>query len=156
MSKLLTYRPSIAAIIFDTDARFLLVQLNDARQNEFDFVKGGMKANEDKEATLKRELKEELGIDFKYKIVEQSHWYLVYDWSKKLQEEKGFLGQARTSFWVKYVGGDLKLDNSELRSSKWFKENKLDKVLLESGFPKILVDNLLNEWKQKRNILLHS
>lgn len=65
MSKLLTYRPSIAAIIFDNDARFLLVQLNEARKDEFDFVKGGMEANEDKEATLKRELEEELGKSFK-------------------------------------------------------------------------------------------
>lgn len=156
MSKLLTYRPSVAALIFDAQARFLLVQLNGARDGEFDFVKGGVKENEEKETALNRELKEELGPEFTYKIIEQSYWYLVYDWSKELQNKKGFLGQARTSFWVKYKGGEIKLNPKELRSSRWFSEIELGSVLLDSGFPKILVENLLNEWKQKRGELLQS
>jgi 8-oxo-dGTP pyrophosphatase MutT (NUDIX family) len=155
MSKQLTYRPSVAGIIFDKDHRFLLVQLVEARENEFDFVKGGMQDEETKEQTLQREILEELGANFQYKIMEQSHWYIVYDWPKELQERKGFIGQARTSFWVKYLGGGIKLDNDELKSYQWINEEDLESVLLKSGFPKILVQNLVNEWLLNRNILLN-
>lgn len=140
------YRPSVAAIIFDKKNRFLLVELVDARKGELDFVKGGMHEGENKIQTLKREILEELGKDFQYQIIGQSHWYLVYDWPLDLQKRKGYIGQARTSFWVKYADGDIEINEGELRSYEWIMEEQLEKRLLISGFPQTLVSNLINEW----------
>jgi len=54
------FRASIAAIIVNENKEFLLVQLVDARPDEWDFAKGGMHANETERDTLFREIREEL------------------------------------------------------------------------------------------------
>ena len=154
MPTIFAYRPSVAALIFDQKRRFLLVQLNNARTDEFDFVKGGMNHGEKKEEALKREIQEELGSEFRYKIIEQSHWYLVYDWDKDLQEKKGYIGQARTSFWTKYISGNIGLNSNELKTHKWIEEKDLKQELLKSGFPNTVVTNLLNEWNEKKDKML--
>lgn len=112
------YRASIGALIFnDKDELLLISTLHHIE--EWDFVKGGMDLGEDELDTLKREMGEEVGSEFKYEIVDRSHWYLIYTWTPEKQKVKGVRGQARISYWVKYLGGEFKLQADEVKDYKW-------------------------------------
>jgi NADH pyrophosphatase NudC (nudix superfamily) len=143
------YRPSIAALIFDQQKRFLLVEPNEKRMHKIDFVKGGMQSGETKEQTLHREILEELGPNFQYQILDQSHCYMIYDWPETTQNH--YRGQARTSFWVKHLGGEIQLNLDELLSHQWVEEYNLPDLLKESGFPEPIIKSLLREWEENQD-----
>lgn len=154
MMKNFSYRPGIGALIFDEAERFLLVEMNDASTQRFDFVKGGMHEGEAKEETLQREIREEIGGEIQYQIMGKSNWFVIYDWKPEKQREKGFLGQARVSFWVKYLGGEVIPDGEEIRSYKWVNLHELQKELLNAGFPKFVVETLVREWEERKGEML--
>ncbi|MBB1565175.1 NUDIX hydrolase [Candidatus Gracilibacteria bacterium] len=122
MKKEQSYRASVGALIIDKDFNFLMVKLAGEKEEKYDFVKGGMNWGEDYKDTIKRELKEELGKEFKYEIIGKSDWFFFYDWDRELQERKGFRGQMRQNFWIKYISGKIILDKNELSSYKWVKK----------------------------------
>lgn len=141
-----SYRANVAALVVDKQRNFLLTQLNEARDDEWDFAKGGMEAGETEEDTLRREIAEELGNKVKFDIIERSNWNIIYDWPPKKQKEKGFKGQARVSYWVLFKSGDFRLSARELRKAEWFHESELDKILKQSRFPEFYRKTLLIEW----------
>ena len=143
----LGYRASIGALIVNNKKEFLLGKLVGIQDNEHDFIKGGMHGDEEDQQTLARELQEELGDAFMYTVLEESHWYVMYNWSKELQVKKGFRGQARKSYWVYYDGGAIHLDAEELESYRWVPETELLDVMLESHYPEFLTKVLLHEWE---------
>ena len=96
----------------NTKGEFLLTQLVEARDNEWDFVKGGMRPGEEHLDTLKREIQEELGPGIQFQVLERSDVTIVYDWPQELQVQKGFRGQAPVSFWLK-----VSLSNSPHRAT---------------------------------------
>jgi 8-oxo-dGTP pyrophosphatase MutT (NUDIX family) len=140
------YRASVAAIIINEKKQFFLVQQPDFKENEWDFVKGGMHSNESLEDTLKRELSEELGDSIGYKILRRSIWNVIYEWPKELQLSKGFRGQARVSFWVKYQGGEMKINEGEVSKVTWVDETEIEKVLIESNARSEEVKIFMNDW----------
>jgi putative (di)nucleoside polyphosphate hydrolase len=144
------YRASVAAIIVNKNKEFLLVQLNDVDIHEWDFVKGGMQLGESEKETLVRELKEELGNDLKYKILEKSNWCIVYDWPDRLQKEKGFKGQARVNYWIFYKSGKITIEKNELREYLWASETNL-REKLSRLFSDFNCNILENEWLHIKN-----
>jgi len=141
------YRASVAAIIVNKNKEFFLVQQPGFKSDEWDFVKGGMIQGEDEEDTLKREVEEELGGDFKYKTLRESVWKIIYPWPLEHQLKKGFRGQARVSFWILYKEGDIKVEEKELTATKWFKSEDIERVLVESGAKAQEVKIFLEDWK---------
>jgi 8-oxo-dGTP pyrophosphatase MutT (NUDIX family) len=141
------YRASIAALIVNQKCDFLMLELTCARPGELDFAKGGMIKGEEQTETLERELREELGMDFEYQIIEKSDWGIVYDWPPEIQKKKGFRGQARVNYWVYYTGGKIVLKPDEVRAYKWVPETKLHQTMLDSGFPETHCQHLAMIWQ---------
>jgi 8-oxo-dGTP pyrophosphatase MutT (NUDIX family) len=146
------YRASVAAIIVNDKRQFFLVQQPDFKENEWDFVKGGMHSNESLEDTLKRELSEELGDSIEYKILQRSIWNVIYEWPHELQLKKGFRGQARVSFWVKYLGGEMKVNNDELSRVDWISEKDIEKTLVESNVRPQEVKLFIDDWENIKSL----
>ncbi len=140
------YRASVAAIIVNEKKEFLITQLKKARKDEYDFVKGGMDLGENEIETLKREIKEELGKNFKYDILQKSEVYIIYEWPEMLKRQSGLRGQARISFWVFYKSGDIRLAKRELRMAKWVHESELLNELKKGHFRDAILENLWKEW----------
>lgn len=126
------YRAGVGALILNDAQEILMVQNNSYRKDEWDFVKGGMKSNEDEQDTLEREIGEELGNEFKFEIIKRSIWNVVYEWPKEKQIERGMRGQARVSYWLMHKGGDINLNTDELRAVKWVKLDELEDFLKKS------------------------
>ncbi|MBP8017072.1 NUDIX hydrolase, partial [Candidatus Gracilibacteria bacterium] len=103
-------------------------------QEEWDFVKGGMLIGENENQTLTREIQEELGKDFKYEIIGKSEWNIIYEWPEEYKKNKGFRGQARISYWIKYLGGSIRLQENELQAYKWVNIKNLKKFMLKSYY----------------------
>lgn len=140
------YRASVAAIIVDANKKFFLVRQPKFRPDEWDFVKGGMFKSESEEETIKRELREELGENINYKILRRSSWNIIYEWPIEHQLEKGFRGQARISYWVKYLGGEITPNTKELLETKWFDESAMQNLLITSGAREPEVKIFLDDW----------
>lgn len=142
------YRASVAAIIFNDKDEVFMVQNQNYRDDEWDFVKGGMDIGEDVLETVAREIKEEVGEDFKFDIVKESKLQLIYDWSPENQKRRGMRGQARISFWIKHLGGEIKINTDELRNAKWLNKQEFEDALRSSGFTDFQIDVLLNEYSE--------
>lgn len=136
-----SYRASVAGIVVNYDFEFLMVQLDSAREDEWDFVKGGIKKGEMPDEALIREIKEELGDEIDFEILQKCEWSLVYDWPEKLQIEKGFREQARVNYWTLYNGGEICINKNELRCYNWFSESEIGEFLKSSGFPEYEIEN---------------
>ena len=128
------YRAGVGALILNNKMEILMVQNQSFKDDEWDFVKGGMHMGETELDTLKREISEELGSDFKFEIIRRSSWNVIYEWPLEKQIEKGFRGQARVSYWLMYRGGNIKIDRKELRTYKWVPINNYEGFLKESGW----------------------
>lgn len=142
-----SYRASVAAIIINDQKQFFLVQQEGFKEDEWDFVKGGMHKGESEEDTIRREITEELGSQVKYKILRRSTWNVIYEWPEDLQLQKGFRGQARISFWIKYESGQLIPNRDELKNDKWFDEKDISSVLTQSGVRPTEVRIFANDWE---------
>jgi 8-oxo-dGTP pyrophosphatase MutT (NUDIX family) len=129
------YRASVAGMFIKDNKEILLVQNNSFGIDEWDFPKGGMNLGEDEEDTLKREIREELGDKINYSIIRVSSCNIIYTWSKEKQAKEGMRGQARISYWLKYIGGEIEIDTSEIRDYKWVPISELELVLKNSNWP---------------------
>lgn len=147
------YRANVAAIIVNAQGEFLLTKHVESREEEWDFVKGGMEVGEEHLDTLKREIAEELGEAVAWEVLKQSDIAIIYDWSKETQVRRGFRGPARISYWVLYKGGEITLQLTELSKYQWFPEDRFIEALLISGFPKMIVQNFMEEWKNVRDLM---
>ena len=150
------YRANVAAIIVNAKGEFLLTKHVESREEEWDFVKGGMEEGEEHVDTLRREITEELGVAVVYEVLQRSDVAIIYDWSKETQQRRGFRGPARISYWVLYKEGTITIQQTELSKYEWFSEEKIVEVLLVSGFPKIIVENFMQEWKNVTSLRFSS
>lgn len=142
------YRASVAAIIVNDEAKILMSQSVHFRVDEWDFIKGGMNHGEELEDTLDREIDEEIGKAFQYEIIKKSALQIVYDWAKEHQERRGMRGQARISFWVKHIDGELEIDSDELREVKWVDISEFEQLLRQSDFTEFQIDILRKEYQE--------
>lgn len=143
-----SFRANIAGLIVNKNKEFLMVQLLKARENEFDFIKGGMEEEENVLDTLAREFREEIGIGAKYEILRQSYWHLIYEWPEELKKERGFRGQARVSYWIFYKEGEITIAQNELKAFKWVPEIEMKSTMLESGFVEEHYEMLWLDWNK--------
>jgi len=117
----LPYRKNVACVLFQGE-RYLLVQSLGWPRDFWKFPQGGVKKEESREDTLKRELNEELGI-VDYKIVGVSKYINKYDWAEESVKIAGFRwrGQIQKFMVVEYLGDSnkVKANTSEIQDCKW-------------------------------------
>jgi len=135
MSKDLPYRIGINTLVVDKNQRFLLVQLHGYKQNEWKFVGGGVKLNEEPLEAVYREILEEVGIKKRdLKFLGQSKYVHSYDFPDNMDSKikYKYKGQKKFQFVFRYVGDscDLVIQEEEIRAYKWVKQNELKDCLL--------------------------
>lgn len=127
----LSYRKAVTGFVVDDDGKFLLIQNNVYKDNEWRSPGGGIKEGESEEEALMRELEEELGTN-DFKIIKKSKHRDRYDWSDEYVNMRGdWRGQIRTQFLVKFEGAkkDIKIDRNELKKAKWVKLSEMSRYL---------------------------
>lgn len=108
-------RKGIAAIVFlkeEGKTKFLLLK---RKQNwkGWEWVKGGCKKGESSVQTLKRELKEEIGIknNYELKATSYSHFFLYQKFF--IKDKKGYLGAQDKIYFVQLINPKIKVDKKE-------------------------------------------
>ncbi|TRZ54222.1 NUDIX domain-containing protein [archaeon] len=136
-------RLAVGAIVYSylhNDLKYILIQKEKVMDTKtgnphtisayWDFPKGGKKEGEDDFSALKRELKEELGLE-KFKIVMKLPFSLEFKFPKKIKEKIGFSSQKTNLFLVNFQGNEseIQIDKEELKEFGIFPFNSAIKKL---------------------------
>ncbi|MBS3086878.1 NUDIX domain-containing protein [Candidatus Pacearchaeota archaeon] len=121
----LKYRKNVCAIAIDEDNRILIVKKEE--DNSWQFIQGGVNENESLLDALKREIKEEIGLNpEQLKTIAAASHLNIYDWPTELQTKKGFRGQEQSFFVVGISDKNrFKLNEEELMDYKWVDINEI-------------------------------
>jgi len=128
----MVFEKSIGAVVFRREKDeifFLLLQYPSKNKNYFAFVKGHQEIGETEEETLKRELKEETGVE-EIKIIpgfEEKEEYIFRDIYKK-QENTPLVKKEVTYYLVETPSEEVKLSDEHM-SYQWLKFEEAKKIL---------------------------
>lgn len=115
----------IMAII--KDGKILLAHNNRWQNAMHSVLAGFVDVGESLEECVRREVKEEAGIEIKnIKYFGSQPWH--------------FTGSLMIAFTAKYDGGELKLDKSELRDGGWYSHNNLPVISGKPSISRQLID----------------
>lgn len=124
----LRFRPNVAAIIRNPEARILIAERADI-PDAWQFPQGGVDPGETPHGALIREMREEISLDPRhYSIVDQKgpYRYVLPDGRKK----KGFDGQEQQYFLLEYFGPESAIDvatpKPEFRAIRWIEPSAFD------------------------------
>jgi putative (di)nucleoside polyphosphate hydrolase len=105
MSKKLSYRPNVAAVIVSSkyphESEIFVANRIDIRDEAWQFPQGGIDEGEDPREALFRELKEEIGTDEVDIIAEYPEWISYEFLNKNATKIYPFDGQTQKYFLVK-------------------------------------------------------
>lgn len=123
------YRKAIFIVIYAREKNkiYYLVLKRKLHWKGWEFPKGGIKFFERKRRAVRRETKEETGLDAikikKFKINGK------YKYQKKIPERKGIIGQTFSLYAVEVKKGKVKIDKGEHSGYKWLEFEKAMKKL---------------------------
>lgn len=122
-------RKSAGAFVFNENGDFLLVNTHGRGDVHWDIPKGGIEKGETPLAALKRELKEELGID-KLGRIKKLNLSFTFEFPEKLKEAVGFDCQKVYLFSVEFLGKmeDIKVDGKEISEFIFVNKNEFIKL----------------------------
>lgn len=115
------YRKGVVVLVVDKNNKFLVLQLNSYKDNEWNFLGGGRKKGETEEENLFRELKEELGCGKEcFKVLGKSKNRLRYLYPPSMVDDY-FKGQVKDQFLVRFVGDKkkIKILENEIKNHRW-------------------------------------
>jgi len=112
----------------------------------WEFPKGGIDFLETKKRAVKREIKEETGLDVlkikKFKISGQ------YEYDKQYSDRKGFRGQTYSLYAVEVKKGKIEIDRKEHSSYKWLEFEKAIRELKWANQKKCMA--IVHGWLSKK------
>ena len=103
------YRPNVGIIVANDDGRVLWAKR--IGQEGWQFPQGGIKAKEDPEEAVFRELREEIGLQkHEVEIVAATRGWLRYRLPKRLlRQNSDFVGQKQKWFLLKMLAADTEV-----------------------------------------------
>lgn len=121
----------VRAIVTNQAGKFLLIQPHSYENHMWTFVGGGVESEENLEQAMKRELKEEVGIETVLSITASSikPWY---EFSPKFKKSKanGYDGQIANLFWIEVPNDiSIKLQDEEVRDFRWASLNEVRELV---------------------------
>lgn len=122
----------IVAIIKDN--QILLARNKNFRTNHYSVISGFVEPGETLEACVKREIKEEVGIE-----VKNIRYFASQPWS--------FPDSLMVGFVAAYKSGEIKVDNEEIMEAGWFTPDNLPNLAAKSTIARSLIDWFANEKK---------
>jgi putative (di)nucleoside polyphosphate hydrolase len=131
------YRRGVLAIVIDAENKFLLVQLLNYKDDAWNFVGGGLDPGETDEGGIKKEIREELGLEESdYEILSKASEPIKYDFPQQLIKEGiTYDGQIKEQFLVRFTGdkSKIKLQEEEIKNHKWVEYSELRDHLIFPG-----------------------
>lgn len=125
----LPYREGILAVIVNRDGDFLLMQPQNYKKDEWNFLGGGIEDGETPQQTLWREIEEEIGITREKLEIDGQAKEFTYDFPEGPVPYGGktYKGARRHPFVLKFTGNkeDIKLNTTEIRQLKWVSHEDL-------------------------------
>lgn len=151
MNSNLPYRDCVGAMLFNHDKQVFVAKRIDTVSEAWQMPQGGIDPGESPEATLMRELKEEIGTD-KATILRQSRDWLAYDLPPELIGKLWggrYRGQRQKWFALRFDGEDsdinLETKHPEFLAWQWIKMERLPDIIVP--FKRKLYQQLVDEFK---------
>jgi 8-oxo-dGTP pyrophosphatase MutT (NUDIX family) len=126
------YRKAVFIVTYlkENDKIYYLILKRKLHWIGWEFPKGGINFLETKKGAVKREIKEETGLDVlkikKFKVSGK------YEYDKEYPDRKGFRGQSYSLYAVEVEKGKVKIDRLEHSSYKWL---EFEKAVRELKWP---------------------
>lgn len=143
-------RPSVFIVTYYLDKNnspFYILQKRKKHWKGWEFPKGGIERLETKRQTVKRELKEETGLN-PIKITNH-HKKGVWFYDKELKDRPGIKGQTWHLFSVEVKKSKLGLDKREHYIQKWVSYPQALKLLTHKNQKECL--KLVHNWIKNQN-----
>ena len=120
----------IVAIIKDN--QILMARNKSFKTNYYSVISGFVEPGETLEECVKREIKEEVGIE-----VKNIQYFGSQPWA--------FPDSLMVGFVAEYAGGEIKIDNEEILEARWFTPENLPSLAAKSTIARRLIDWFINE-----------
>ncbi len=141
------YRKSVFVVTYskkDEELSYLILKRK-LHWKGWEFPKGGIKSLETKKRAIKREIKEETGLNaLKIKKFNISG---KFKYKKELKDRPGIIGQSFSLYSCKVLKNKIKLDKLEHSDYKWVDFKGAIKKLTWSNQRKCL--KIVNDWLVK-------
>ncbi len=144
------FRKAIFAVVYmkeGNEFRYLILERK-LHWKGWEFPKGGIDAGESEEQAVRREVREETGLNIKGDPI-KFDIRGRYKYSKVLQDRPGVMGQTYSLYAVEVVGGKVKLDQKEHSSFQWLNFKDAFKKLTWKNQKKCL--QIVNGWLEGKN-----
>jgi 8-oxo-dGTP pyrophosphatase MutT (NUDIX family) len=117
------FRKYIFAVAFIKDKKLKFLIFHRIKNwRGWEFLKGGLKENENETKCLKREIAEETGAR-KYRIFAKTKHLVKYKWMKKyVKDNHRFQGAEGRLYIIQLFNKRIKIDKSEHDKFKWVDE----------------------------------
>jgi len=141
------YRKAVFIVTYSKskDKTFYLILKRKLHWKGWEFPKGGIKSFETKKRAIKREVKEETGLNaLRIKKFNVSG---KFKYHKKFKDRLGFIGQSFSLYSVEVKKNRIKIDKREHSDYKWIDFKEAMKKLTWSNQRKSL--KVVNEWLEK-------
>jgi NAD+ diphosphatase len=118
--------PAVIVLVEHEDM-ILLARANRFQGELYSVLAGFVEPGETLEEAVRREIKEEVGID-----VKDIHYFGSQPWP--------FPDSLMIAFTASYAGGDIKVDGDEITTAGWFKAGNLPEIPGSISIARKLID----------------
>ena len=119
--------PAIITLIVNEKNEVLLAHNIKFIEGMYSLIAGFNEAGESLEATVKREIKEEISLDVKdITYIKSQPW--------------PFPDSLMVGFFARHAGGDIKVDGREIEDAQWFSKQKLPLIPAHGSVSRFLIE----------------